>query len=126
MHDDILSFEILREDVPITKVTYNYKSKKLEKINYETRLLYGHLLGECDLVGIIDWFESRCFPRTRANCDELLRQLGLTQYVPLAIVRRTHGVMWDDDVWIRFSDEQNIEYKDVKVRWSSKLVLSTT
>ena len=46
--------------------------------------------------------------------DEL-RALGLTEYKPLDIVRKTHGVSYNDFLWFRFPGE-NISSKDVLVR----------
>ncbi|WP_257008320.1 hypothetical protein [Bacillus sp. FJAT-45350] len=37
------------------------------------------------------------FPETRVNADELLASLGLNSYNRWAIVRKTHGVMADDE-----------------------------
>ncbi|MBM7656222.1 hypothetical protein [Neobacillus cucumis] len=47
------------------------------------------------------WLKWRVFPETRVNCKELLQLLGLNSYNRWAIVRKTHGVMADDEIWIR-------------------------
>jgi putative transcriptional regulator len=50
--------------------------------------------------------ESRCMPRTRANLQEELVQLGLNEYNPLEIIKITKGKVTTDN----FSLE--IQYKD--------------
>jgi len=57
------------------------------------------------------FLEDRCFPRTRANCKELLKQLGLDNYDPLQIIEKTKGKCTDDKLWIK------IKYYN---RWARK------
>lgn len=64
---------------------------------------------------MLEILEGRCFPRNRANADDLLRRLELKHYHPLDIVRKTHGLMRNDYVWLRFEGEQ-LTYDDVKIR----------
>ena len=47
------------------------------------------------------FLKDRCFPETRGNRKELLRQLGLTDYDPLQIVEKTQGRMADDELWLK-------------------------
>ena len=43
-----------------------------------------------------EFYEERCFPRERANCKEILHNLGLDYYEPAMICRKTHGLQFDD------------------------------
>ena len=61
------------------------------------------------------WLKWRTFPSTRANADELLKALGLNAFNRWAIVRKTHGVMADDEIWLRFKGE-TLKHKDVCLR----------
>lgn len=47
------------------------------------------------------FLKDRCFPETRGNRKDLLRQLGLTDYDPLQIVEKTQGRMADDELWLK-------------------------
>lgn len=51
------------------------------------------------------FIESRCFERVRPDKDVLLEALGLNIYNPWEIVKKTHGFMYHDKCWIRFSGE---------------------
>jgi len=42
------------------------------------------------------YLESRCIPRTRHHLDWHLKELGLTEYNPLEIIKRTDGKMAGD------------------------------
>lgn len=63
------------------------------------------------------WLKWRVFPETRVNADELLNSLGLNSYNRWAIVRKTHGVMADDEIWLRFKGEI-LKHCDVTLRKS--------
>ncbi|WP_100405215.1 hypothetical protein [Bacillus solitudinis] len=63
------------------------------------------------------WLKWRVFPETRVNVDELLAALGLNSYNRWAIVRKTHGVMADDEIWLRFKGE-TLKHRDVTLRKS--------
>ncbi|WLR51303.1 hypothetical protein LC040_19535 [Bacillus tianshenii] len=63
------------------------------------------------------WLKWRVFPETRINKNELLASLGLNSYNRWAIVRKTHGVMADDEIWIRFKGEA-LQHRDVTLRKS--------
>ena len=60
-------------------------------------------------------FELRCWERGRADVDEILKHLGLKEYNPYEIVRKTHGVSYNDFIWFRFPGEK-LTSKDVLVR----------
>lgn len=60
--------------------------------------------------------ENRCFSRNREDCDELLSMLGLINYNPMDIIRKTHGAMSHDNMWVRFSDEPDLRFMDVHFR----------
>ena len=57
----------------------------------------------------------RCLEEGRPDIKEKLKAIGLTEYDPVEIVKRTHGVSFNDHIWIRFPGEE-ITYKDVSVR----------
>lgn len=65
---------------------------------------------------LMEFYEDRCFPRERANCKTVLKSIGLDYYDPELICRKTHGQQFDDFLWIQFSDEPQVEYKDIKLR----------
>lgn len=48
------------------------------------------------------FLKDRCFPATRGNVKELLKQLQLTSYDPLQIVEKTRGRTEEDAMWMKF------------------------
>lgn len=51
-----------------------------------------------------EFLEERCIPRQRAGLREYLTVLGLDEYDPLAIVRKTKGRMAEDDQWMEVNE----------------------
>jgi len=49
------------------------------------------------------------------NGKELLEALGLQAYKRWGIVHKTHGVMADDEIWLRFEGE-SLTHRDVCLR----------
>lgn len=47
------------------------------------------------------FLEERCIPRGRAGLKEYLDDMGLAEYDPLEIIKRTEGRMAEDDQWLK-------------------------
>ena len=68
------------------------------------------------LEDVYQFLESRCMPKGRKDqMQEYLVGLGLEEYNPWKIVKKTHGVMWEDFLWLRFPEEE-LTWEDVKIR----------
>lgn len=48
-----------------------------------------------------EFLEERCIPRSRAGLREYLEALGLEEYDPLEIIKKTSGKMAEDSQWIQ-------------------------
>ncbi len=51
-----------------------------------------------------EFLESRCIPRQRAGLRQYLDTLGLDDYEPLEIIRKTEGRMAEDQQWIKLKE----------------------
>lgn len=72
------------------------------------------MVEEPDWQDFEDFLESRCFPVTRANLKQILRDLDLQYYDPLQIIEKTEGRMAEDHQWLR------IQYREeVLAQWKS-------
>ena len=49
------------------------------------------------------FLQDRCFPATRGNVKDILKDLRLTDYDPLQIVEKTKGRTAEDDMWLKFA-----------------------
>jgi hypothetical protein len=59
--------------------------------------------------------KTRCWDEHRAGLERLLAALGLTEYNPYEICRKTHGVMYQDKIWFCYEGEQ-LSYEDVAIK----------
>ena len=101
--DDIAARVYVRgKNVTVSKYTEN-PGKQLFADKKMTRYQLGKI------------FEMRCWEKGRADINEILENLGLKEYNPYEIVRKTHGVSYNDYIWFRFPGEQ-LTSKDVLVR----------
>ena len=90
------------KDVTVSRFTEN-PGKQLFAQKKMTRFQLGKIL------------ELRCWEKNRADIGEKLTHLGLKEYNPYEIVKRTHGVSYNDFIWFRFPGEK-LTSKDVLVR----------
>lgn len=93
---------VKKKDVIVSRYTEN-PGKQLFAQKKMTRFQLGKI------------FEMRCWEKERADIMDILGHLGISEYNPYEIVRRTHGVSYNDFIWFRFPGE-NITSKDVLVR----------
>lgn len=47
-----------------------------------------------------DFLEERCVPRTRERIRVVLETLGIDEYNPLEIIKKTKGIMAEDNQWL--------------------------
>ena len=115
--DRPLEFEIFNCDKLIYIVRYDYATKKLDITNFSEFFLDKGLLKGVDTMdALCDWFETRCFLRTREDADFHLEALGLTEYSPYNIVRKTNGALFEDNYWIRWQGQEDLTWNDVNPR----------
>ena len=57
----------------------------------------------------------RCIDKDRPDLMDKLKHMGIDSYNPLAIVKKTHGVSYNDYLWFKFPGE-TICSKDVLVK----------
>lgn len=111
-----LKFTIMWKDEECTLVTVD-RVKKKASVEYLTTDANkrGINIKSHSIEGVMQFLKSRCFPEDRVDRDELLEMLGLINYSPLSIAKKTHGILYDDFTWVKFAGE-DITYKDVKIR----------
>lgn len=110
-----LTFYVMSKDKKIAKCVI--KDGKLVSIDKYTKKIYEQpFYGEnISLEYVISFLQDRTISINKHNIDEILENLGLDHYDMLDILRKTHGVFYDDFTWIKFEGE-SISYEDVKVR----------
>lgn len=87
-----------------TEVYVNPLTKKVKVINHTDDFIDKAFGNNDDVTyaDVLDFFESRTFPRNRENIDEILGQMGLSCYDPYRMCLVTKGKMAEDGCWIEF------------------------
>lgn len=95
------------DDRPITEVWVSADRQTVKYKNYTDRLLFTVFgwIKDPTWQDVLDFFESRCFPRDRADIQEILHHLHLKEYDPEALVRHYEGRFASDDCWIEFVED---------------------
>ena len=65
-----------------------------------------------DLAMLSELFESRCWDKGRADIDEILHRIGLEEYEPMEMVKRTFGISYNDCKWFKF-EPNTLQWKNV-------------
>ena len=101
-HHDVLSLRFYNGKQLCTLIIADRTSKDLRAENYTDQLVktaFGknaHPSWE-DFQAFL---EERCIPKQRAGLREYLEALGLAEYDPLSIIKKTQGRMAEDDQWL--------------------------
>lgn len=121
MAKDIMYY--MCESRTLAKITIDYGSSLSEapSVAVENFVTEPYLrpFGVRECVSYQDFLcllEGRCFPKSRANAKQLLRDAGIDFYDPMQIVKKTHGVMSDDFFWIRFDNEDSDLWETINPR----------
>ena len=88
---------------PCTVIDVNFLERKISIQNQTDDMLHRAfgITEQPTWQDFEDFLRERCFPETRGNCAELLRDMGLTDHDPLQIIEQTKGRLTDDDMWLR-------------------------
>lgn len=103
-HKDMLVAEI--------EVTNNRKDISIKK-HTENPAIQPFCGNNLTYNRICEFIFYRCFEYGRADREEILKEMHLTEYNPWEIIKITHGRLYEDFTWIKFPGE-NIKWKDVE------------
>lgn len=114
------NFSVLWKNEVVAEVSVAEEPDGFKTLNYIRR--YTDDVGKqpfggsrLDLKRVYEFLENRWFERGRPDVLWQLEGLGLSEYNPWEIVKKTHGVMFEDFIWIRFEGEE-LTWEDVKIR----------
>lgn len=92
----------------ITKENNEYKANVVE-VNVMHPFKNGIVNGD----DVYSFLIERVFDFGRGDRDELLSLLGLKEYNAYEIAKKTHGILFQDFIWLKFDDDE-IEWAEVK------------
>lgn len=110
------NFTVMYENIAVANVTVSddHKKVQIEKLVPDS-IIQPFSGNELSLERVYGFLKSRCYEDERADLKEILNQANLTSNNPWEWNKITHGVMWDDMIWIRFEGE-TLRWEDVQWR----------
>lgn len=54
----------------------------------------------------LNFLEERCLPRSRSGIREYLEAIGVEEYSPIEIIKKTSGRMAEDNQWLKWEEIQ--------------------
>lgn len=60
--------------------------------------------GRLDDKATREWINRRVFPKTRQNGDQLLKEMGLSEYDQIEIFKKNEGGCCKDSIWVQFTE----------------------
>lgn len=113
----VFEFDYMRMDTVLAHVKLTNNGVQFENFCDDPVFLPFGIKEKASLNDLYEFFEDRCFPRTRGNCDEVLESMGLTKYDPYEIVKRTNGFMYDSLCWIKFSTDKDLTWDKLRIKF---------
>lgn len=110
------NFTVMHQNTPVAEVSVSDDHKKLSiKKLVPDSIIQPFGGNDLSINRVYIFLKSRCYEDNRADLKEILQQAHLSSNNPWEWNRITHGVMWDDDIWIKYENE-TLCWEDVKWR----------
>ena len=102
----LLQLQFFHGDSLCTTILADETAEKVLIENHTSDPLYT-AFGVNDNPGWQDYqsfLEERCIPKSRAGLQEYLNAIGVDEYHPLEIIRKTKGRMAEDQSWLEVTE----------------------
>ena len=101
--DYLMRLEYMCGNELCSSILVNFEKKEIAVVNHTKDIIHQAfgVKAKPDWEDFEYFLESRCFPRGRDYLKDILRDLELDFYDPLAIIEKTNGRMAEDKQWIR-------------------------
>ena len=99
------SFSVFWKDELVAEVQLDEKNVHIKRyvLNPAKQIFYADEMSRFVFGNIL---RTRCWDENRGDIDKLLASIGLEEYNPYEICKRTHGLMVQDFIWFRFPGEK--------------------
>ena len=64
----------------------------------------------------INVLSTRCLERNNGDIPLVLRVTNLKEYDIPSVIRKTHGVSYNDPLWFQFEGEEHLAAKDILIK----------
>lgn len=102
----LISFKFYDGEILCTKIIADFTDETLSVENV-TENIVKTAFGKNETPtwnDFLNFLEERCLPRSRSGIREYLETIGVEEYDPLEIIKKTAGRMAEDNQWIRWEE----------------------
>lgn len=103
------NFTVMHRNDPVARVEVSddHKEARVEKYIPDS-IIQPFSGSDLSINRVYQFLKNRCYEDGRQGLKEILLQAGLSTNDPWEWNKVTHGVTWEDDLWIKFDDEDII------------------
>ena len=102
----ILLLNFYDNDILCTKICVDFTDETVSAQNYTDNIVktaFGNNIAPV-WADFENFLEERCVPRSRSGLREYLETIGVEEYNPLEIIKKTKGKMAEDYQWIELEE----------------------
>lgn len=105
-HHRLLQLKFYYRDTLCTTILADETDKHVRIENHTNQPLYTAfgVREHPDWQDYCAFLEERCIPKSRAGLREYLSAIGVAEYNPLEIIRKTQGRMAEDSAWLEVTE----------------------
>lgn len=106
MGHDIKKLEYYDKDTLCTVIAADFCDKTLAFENYvddNIKTAFGKNENP-DWTDFENFLADRCVPKSRAGIQHYIDALGIAEYEPIEIIKKTHGKMAEDSQWLNICE----------------------
>ncbi len=111
MLHDIKKLEYYDKNTLCTTIAADFSDKTLSFENYvgdNIKTAFGKNESP-DWADFEDFLSERCVPKSRSGIQHYINALGVDEYEPIEIIKKTQGRMADDNQWLKICE---VEYEN--------------
>jgi hypothetical protein len=104
----LMSFKFYDGEILCTKIIVDFTDETLSLEN-TTENIVKTAFGKNEVPTWEDFqnfLEERCVPRSRSGIREYLEAIGVEEYSPMEIIKKTNGRMAEDNQWLKWEEIQ--------------------
>ena len=108
LRHNLMNLEFYDRESLCTKIIADFTDKTLSAKN-TTEHIVKTAFGKNEVPtweDLQNFLEERCVPRSRSGIREYLETIGVEEYNPLEIIKKTGGRMAEDNQWIKLEEIQ--------------------
>lgn len=102
----LMKFEFYDGEILCTQIIADFTDETLSVEN-TTEHIVKTAFGKNEVPtwdDFLNFLEERCVPRSRSGIREYLEAIGVEEYSPLEIIKKTNGRMAEDNQWLKWEE----------------------